>query len=58
MGGCPGHLAKFTLNSVSDIFIVTFRFGEPAEVTLYFNAEELGMIKDFIERLTIEDHIC
>ena len=49
MGGCPEHIAQFRVNSVSDIFIITFKVGEFGERKMYFNLEEFGMIKNFME---------
>jgi len=51
MSGCPKHIARFELNSVSDIFIISFKVGESGERKVYFNLEEFGMIENFMERL-------
>ena len=53
MSGCPGHLGRFELNSVSDVFIITFKLGEPGEHKTYFDSGEFGLIEDFMQRLKL-----
>ena len=53
MGGCPEHIAQFGVNSVSDIFIITFKAGESGERKMYFNLEEFWMIQNFMDKLML-----
>jgi hypothetical protein len=52
MFGCPSHIAEMGYQSTSDVFWVIFRKGEENERKIYFDVGEMGMIADFINKLS------